>query len=267
MTILAGMCAATSVALGAMFMFAAGAPRRYLLINFVALAVGVITASLTRRLPLSTPRFAGVVAIMTGLVLGTTALFGVHIEGASRWVLVAGIALQPSLILLPVALVSFASHRTWLAALGLIIASGALALQPDRAMAGTLAAGVTALWLHRRERPVTVALIVALAGFASTLLHTDAVAPVLFVEHVVQSAFAFHGTIGVAVVVGLLTMLIPVAASLHARAADRGVPMVFGATWLAIIVSALVGNYPTPLVGYGSSAIAGYCLSAALLAR
>jgi hypothetical protein len=26
-----------------------------------------------------------------------------------------------------------------------------------------------------------------------------------------------------------------------------------------------VGNYPTPLVGYGSSAILGYCLSASAL--
>ncbi len=43
-------------------------------------------------------------------------------------------------------------------------------------------------------------------------------------------------------------------------------PAVFGATWLAVIAFAIVGNYPTPLVGYGSSAIVGYCLSAAVLA-
>ena len=37
------------------------------------------------------------------------------------------------------------------------------------------------------------------------------------------------------------------------------------ATWLAVVAFAFAGNYPTPLVGYGSSAILGYCLSAAVL--
>jgi hypothetical protein len=36
---------------------------------------------------------------------------------------------------------------------------------------------------------------------------------------------------------------------------------VFGAVWLAVIVAAALGNYPTPLVGYGGSAILGYLLS------
>jgi hypothetical protein len=36
---------------------------------------------------------------------------------------------------------------------------------------------------------------------------------------------------------------------------------------MAIIVFAIFGNYPTPLIGYGSSAILGYCLSIAALFR
>jgi cell division protein FtsW (lipid II flippase) len=32
-----------------------------------------------------------------------------------------------------------------------------------------------------------------------------------------------------------------------------------------VIAAAAIGNYPTPLVGYGGSAILGYLLSAALL--
>ena len=36
---------------------------------------------------------------------------------------------------------------------------------------------------------------------------------------------------------------------------------VFGTVWLGVIVAAALGNYPTPLVGYGGSAILGYALS------
>jgi hypothetical protein len=43
--------------------------------------------------------------------------------------------------------------------------------------------------------------------------------------------------------------------------------LVFGAIWLGVIVAAALGNYPTPLVGYGGSAIIGYVLSLAALPR
>jgi hypothetical protein len=263
---LAWLCAAASVALGAMYMLAAGAPQRYILINTAALAVGVIAASFIGRVPLRDRKFAGVATIVIGFLLLATALFGVHIDGASRWIVLGGIALQPSLILLPLAMVQFARDRGWWSSIGLVIAGIGLAIQPDRAMAGTLAAGLAALWLQRREAPVTVAFATAIAGFAATLLRADVVAPVPFVEHVVQSAFAFHVLAGLAIVAGLATMLVPAAAGWRARTTGHEVRAVFGATWLAVIAFAVVGNYPTPLVGYGSSAILGYCLSAAALA-
>jgi hypothetical protein len=134
-------------------------------------------------------------------------------------------------------------------------------------MAGTLAAGLAALWLHRREPPVTLALVAAICGLAATMLRADVVAPVSFVEQVVQAAFAFHVLTGMAIVAGLATMLLPALAGMGARTEQNEVYAVFGATWLGVIAFAIIGNYPTPLVGYGSSAILGYFLSAALLSR
>jgi cell division protein FtsW (lipid II flippase) len=264
-TVFAWLCAATSVALGAIYMFAAGAPPRYILVNTAALAVGVIAASFIRHVPLRDRRLAGASTIAIGLLLLATALFGVHIEGASRWIVLAGISLQPSLILLPLAMVHFARDRGWWSSSGLAIAGIGLGLQPDRAMAATLTAGLAALWVVRRERPVTVALAAAIAGLAVSMLSTDAVAAVSFVEQVVQSAFAFHLLTGLAIIAGLTTMLVPAGPALDARTKERAVFAVFGATWLAVIASAIIGNYPTPLVGYGSSAILGYCLSAGVL--
>jgi cell division protein FtsW (lipid II flippase) len=261
-TVFQALCATTSVALGAIYMFAAGAPRFYIAVNAAALAAGVTAASLMRRRPVRNQTFAGACAVAIGLVLLATAVFGLHIDGASRWVRVAGIALQPSLILLPPAIVHFASDRGWLSSTGLVIAGLALGLQPDRAMAGALAIGLAALWLHRREAPVVVALAAAGCGFVATLLSVDVVAPVAFVERVVQSAFAFDVVTGLATVAGLAAMLVP-AAGFDGRTGDREVLTVFGATWLTVIAFAVIGNYPTPLVGYGSSAILGYCLSAA----
>jgi hypothetical protein len=38
---------------------------------------------------------------------------------------------------------------------------------------------------------------------------------------------------------------------------------VFGTVWIGVVVAAALGNYPTPLVGYGGSAVLGYLLSLA----
>jgi len=266
-SVFAGLCAATSVTFGAIYLVAAGAPRLYILSNAAALAVGVVAASLIRRVPLRNQMLAGALTVVIGLLLLATAAFGIRIDGASRWVRVAGISLQPSLILLPPAIAHFARNRGWLSSIGLVIAGVGLAMQPDRAMAGTLAAGLAAIWLHRREPPVTVALAAAIGALAATMLSPDSVAPVWFVEQVVRSAFAFHVLTGLATVAGLATMLMPATAGLSAGTKEREVFAAFGAIWLAVITFAIVGNYPTPLVGYGSSAILGYCLSASALAR
>jgi cell division protein FtsW (lipid II flippase) len=266
-TVFGWLCAGASVALGAVYMFVAGAPQRYTLVNAAALAVGLIAASLVRRVPVCDRAFGGAGTVAIGLLLLATALFGVHIDGASRWIGIAGIALEPSLIVLPIGMMHFARDRRWLSSIGLVIAAIGLGLQPDRAMAGTLAAGLASLWLHRREPPVTLAFVAAISGLTVTMVRGDVVAPVPFVEQVVQAAFAFHFLTGMAIVAGLATMLLPAAAGLGTRIKEREVFAVFGATWLAVIAFAIVGNYPTPLVGYGSSAILGYVLSAAVLSR
>jgi hypothetical protein len=162
--------------------------------------------------------------------------------------------------------VLFARNPHWLSAIGLAVAGVALALQPDRAMAGALTAALSVLRLYRRDALLTLTLAVATLGFAATLVGTDRVPPVPFVERVVQSAFAFDAFVGVAIVVAFALMLIPAIVGVLARKEDETLFAVFGATWLAVITFAIIGNYPTPLAGYGASGIIGYCLSSGLLA-
>jgi hypothetical protein len=281
------------------YLLAAGAPRRYAMINIAALAIGVAFATIARRiarqrLPIGSDAPAGAttgamtgtttqatttgvtpgaITLSVGLTLLAIAIFGTPVSGASRWMRVAGLSLQPSLIFLPMAMVSFARNRNVVASIGLAISGVALGLQPDRAMAGTLLAGLVALWCVRREGLVALPIVTAAAGFAATLWSADVVPPAPFVEQVFQSSFAFHPLTGLAVTAGLALLLLPAAVGLldagQRREADRhsrhdvrrDAYLVFAVTWLAIIVAALVGDYPTPLVGYGSSTILGYFLS------
>ena len=258
------LCGSVSVVHGLLSLSAAGAPRRYLLINAGALALGLTYAAVRRFLG-ARDRVVGSATLAIGLCLLATAAFGVPVHGAARWIRVAGVSLQPSLILLPFALVHFARRPGALSSFGLALAGIALAWQPDRAMAGVLVAGLGAIWTVRRETPVALAWVTAAAGFGATWLRADTVPPAPYVERVLQSSFATHPLVGLAVFAGLAVMLFPAVAGVSTRGADRLAFLVFGVTWLAIEVAAFLGNYPTPLVGYGSSAILGYCLSATTL--
>jgi len=255
---LAALCAIAATLLGIAWMAMAGAPPRYLVVNGAALLLGLIAVALLSRVG---DVGRGIVNLMLAILLLLTALIGASAEGVTRWVPVGGVMLQPSLILLPILALRFAGSRDALSTLALLTAALALALAPDRAMAGTLAAAMAVLALLRPERNVLIALAAAAAGFAATLLRADPSAAMPFVDQVFFSSFAVHPLAGLAVASGAALLLVPAVLGLAGDPEQRTAHALFGTIWLAVILAALLGNYPTPLVGYGGSAILGYLAS------
>lgn len=258
---LAALCAIGATGLGLAYMFAAGAPLSYLAINAAALAIGLLALGVLTDAGRLWRIAGGAVVVVLGCLILLTSLFGVSAEGATRWISAGGILLQPGLVLVPVVALGFARARGAAPLLAVLIASLALALQPDRAMAGALAAAMAALALARPERGVLVALGAALAGFAATLARADASSAMPFVDQIFYSSFGVHPLAGLAVLAGAALMLVPAIAGSIRDPDHRPIYAVFGAVWLAVILAAALGNYPTPLVGYSGSAILGYLIS------
>lgn len=256
------VCAAFAVGLGILYLAAAGAPARYLVINLAAFVVGAaIWLGLGRRV---TARWNGGAVLALTAPLVATALFGVSVDGASRWVNVGPLSLQVSLIVLPAIIVLYARSTDAIGTAGILIAAFALAAQPDRAMAGVLVAGIGAIVLAQFSRLGTLALIGAVTGFGVTMLRPDALPAVPFVDRILYTAFDVHLLAGFAVVAGCFILLTPTLAAVR-RVPERAVLFAFGASWATLIAAAALGNYPTPVVGYGGSAVLGYLLSVALL--
>lgn len=211
------------------------------------------------------PRLPGGMALVFGGLLLATALFGTAVDGASRWVRIAGLSLQISLILLPAMLVAFARSRDRLTTTGVILAAVALAFQPDRAMAGAMLAALAVLGVYRQDQWVISAFLVAAIGFAITVIRPDSLPAVPYVDQILYTAFEVHVMAGIAVVGGALLLMVPAFAGQQVDPENREVHAVFGAVWFSIVAAAALGNYPTPLVGYGGSAILGYALSLSFL--
>lgn len=252
------MCAVAATMLGLSYMTLAGAPTRYLLVNAAALAIGLGLAALLSRRSWAS---GALVTLMLATGLLATALFGISVNGATRWVPIGGLVLQPALIVLPLIASGFARSRGWLGLAGVAVAALALAIQPDRGGAGALAAGMAALVMLRPTRSVVIAFALSAFAFGATMLRVDVQPAMPYVDRIVYTAFSSGLLPGAAVLVGLALLLLPVAPTLARRTAGDEPVLVFGAVWTALIAAAVFGNYPTPLVGYGGSAILGYVIA------
>ncbi len=255
---LGAIAATAATGAGIAFMAFAGAPHAYLALNSAALAIGLALLAIVVRSRGDAEHGSSALVVVAASALLATALFGVRIEGAARWVRFGVVTLQPALILLPLMILAYARRRDRLGSIGMALAALALALQPDRAMAGALLAGTAAVALPAREPAPRIVLAVAALGFAVTLLRADTLPPTPFVEQVLASALALSAPAGAGMVAAAALLLLP------ALARDHTAP-VFVAVWLAILVAATLGNHPTPLLGYGGSGILGYLLCLAAL--
>lgn len=252
------LCGAGAVALGLAYMVTAGAPPRLLAMNGAALAIGFVLVQLLTRTGGPT---ATMNALLAALALLATAAFGVSAEGVTRWVMVGGILLQPGMLLVPALCLAVAHRPNEASCVAVMIAAIALAMQPDRALAGALAAAMTLLAVIRPRPAMAVAALAALAGFVLTQIQADPSPAMPYVDQILFSAFAAHPLAGVAVWAGSALLLAPAIVGMMRDPDHRAVYAVFGLVWLAIIVAAAFANFPTPLVGYGGSAILGYMVS------
>lgn len=260
------ICGAAAVALGVFYMIAAGAPVRYLMVNLVALAIGIMGWLALGRAATSRLDSAGPLILVLAVPLLATAWFGIAVDGASRWISVGPLNLQISLMIVPVMLVLYARRADAIGTAGMIAAAVALAAQPDRAMAGVLAAGLIGLLLGKAGRPAIVAASAAMLAFGWTLLTPDALSAVPYVDRILYTAFDLHPIAGAAVAIGATALLLPALATWRGTS-ERAALLAFSCCWFGVIAAAMLGNYPTPLVGYGGTAVLGYLLSVALLPR
>lgn len=259
------ICAVIAVGLGLAYMTAGGAPANYLLVNVAALILGATAWLAVGRTASARLAESGNAVLALALLLLATAVFGAAADGVSRWVIVGPLSIQVSLIVLPAMIVLYARRADAIGTIGMVIAALALAVQPDRAMAGVLAAGLAAIVVAKRSRFPVLALAIASVAFTVTLIRPDMSPAVPFVDRILYTAFSIHMLAGLAVVTGCVVLILPALAGAACSADQRSVMMAFGASWAGVVAAAALGNYPTPLVGYSGSAVLGYLLSVALL--
>lgn len=256
-------CGITATLAGLAYLGLVGAPFSFLVMNGAALLLAVSVVWLVAGpLGLRVDAATGPICIGGALLLVGTVLLGPEVEGVRRWLALGPVLLQPGLVVLPLMLVMFSRLSNALATAGLVIAAVVLALQPDRALASALAAGLLVLFAFEQRPSTGVALLVALAASVATFLQPDALPAVEHVEGVYDQALRSGIAERILVFAGTGLFLLPGCWTFRSTAIQRPRLAAFGAFWAAVVIAAAVGNHPTPLLGYGPSAILGYLLGA-----
>jgi cell division protein FtsW (lipid II flippase) len=274
---------------------AGGAPPAFHKMQAAYLAAGVVFMAITALVPirrLATAPFRW--ALVGAASLGATLAFGVELEGARRWVSLAGLNVLPGELAKPLFLVAVAgclagSKRGRTAAVS-ALAIGALfaipiALQPDPALAAVLlislsvmgiAAGGPAIQRAAIALPSAgLAAIGLLSGRGSPIgapplgdRHTD------FIGRVILEEAGIAGVIVAAALMGLTLASMRSAAN---RGGDRLAQVLAAgasAMWIsqaAIHLGSAVGALPRtgialPLLSYGGSSVIAFFITLGLLA-
>ncbi len=249
--------------IGLAYLNLAGAPLTMILVNGGAMIIGLLLAFTIRFSLRTTESFLTILTVVCSLILFATAVFGYAISDARRWILIGPFFVQTSSILLPLVAISFARVQNPWTTLAVIVAALAMAAQPDRAMAGMLCLATLVVGWMRASKWTAGAAVICTMTFAATLLLPDNLTAVPYVDHIIWTAFEINLVVGLALWFGCLLIVSPIVfLSKSERTTGH---YVFTSCWFALITAAAMGAYPTPLIGYGSSAIIGYFLSLTLV--
>ena len=245
---------------GVAYLAAAGAPAHYLAVNSGALllALGWIAIG---RLPDSEVAKRALPAVLFAL-FALPLLAGPDIGGVRRWLPLGPVSLHAGMLLIPLLGCLCARdprYGRWV----LGAAMSAALLQPDAASAAALTLVVAALaWMHRTP---FFAAITAL-GLAACVIAFGVgnLPPQPFVEHVFADAWAVQPLIALSLVAAVATGLVLL---LTSRTMPREERFVLAAAMTGFTAMSLIGNYPTPLLGYGAAPILGFGLALGAVPR
>ncbi|MDG2520920.1 FtsW/RodA/SpoVE family cell cycle protein [Caulobacter segnis] len=239
---------------------AAGAPSLMLAVQGVAGVAAAASIFIVSRV--STARSAAVMGV--GLAaFAATALFGVTMDGATRWIGFGPLLVHTASIGFPFVVWAFALRPATLLTAALCAGIAAvLAIQPDGGAAVAFALATAVRLAAYRGRLDMAAAAVAIVAAAWAWTRPDSLPAVSYVEEVVFAAFMAAPPVGL--FAGLMLALLPAPFVFLGLKQNVAPALTLGGLWAGFVLASVFGNYPAPVIGYGASPLLGWGFSLGL---
>lgn len=239
------------------YLWAFDAPRSYLAINAGALIVAVL-AIVFRPRHLSTLARRGLIALAL-LLLFVPLATGPSLGEVERWVPIGPFMLNAGLFVMPALSVLLGRETEYAPSLTGVAVLAAL-LQPDLALGAALT--VMTLGLYDATKDWRYGIVVVVAFTASLVAATQGELPAQpYADRVIFLLARTDLLAALGLAASLLASFVLILAGAGCEPARKALAgALFGFTF-----AGHVSNYPSPLVGYGPTAIVGFGLALALL--
>ncbi len=258
---------AVAVLAGIAFMVMAGAPPRFAAMN----GAGLVLALGIALIPPLPRRYVSVFALISIGTMVATVVVGPSVEGVRRWLQVGPFTIHAGMLVLPSLAVILPVLASRTAAIIVMAVSMLVVAQPDLATYLAILPVSILMLIARRDRWMWAAFIVQVLAAIVVVQRVDILAPIPFVEHVIEQAWAINVAAGG-------TLLLAAMATITSPLKARNNPnMLWSAAALASCGTAYlaasflwpfepcIGHYPTPFVGFGTSIILGWGIALWLL--
>ena len=231
-----------------------GAPSSYIHVNAVALAAGSLWA-IFGWLPSDLKVSRGLMFALV-ILLGLPLLVGPEVDGIARWLRLGGFNLHVGMLIIPL-IAALSAQDPKLGPIAQVSAMVPALLQPDPASAVALMAAAIGSSLARRDSYLlTVIFFGLLAVGAAAFLRN--LPPQQFVERVIPDLVWISPVTAVVLSLALVASL---ALILRAPGVDKAPRYALVGALAGFTLASLLGDYPSPLIGYGAAAIVGFGLA------
>jgi len=252
-------------------MFGRGAPPARWGVHLGACLLGLALYSMLTSVSWRCSRSLALAAALIGASAMVSTLGCPGIDGIQRWHDVGPVRVHASGLLMPALLVFAAgalTWRPWAAHLLLLGAQAVHLLQPDAGQATAVACGASALvWAapHQRNKALLLSLY-AISG-ALPWFRRDDLPPVPFVEDIVVQAFALAPAVGALALVSLALFVLAPLLGVRSKQFPLGAALAIAGYFAGSLVAPRFGEFPVPLLGFGTSPTLGAFLALAMLRR
>lgn len=204
-------------------------------------------------------------SMLISLIFIVLTFAGTGIEGVHRWVSIAIIKINVSMVVLPIILISswklLELKSLCITVITTIIVAVLLVIQPDASQLTAFAIPMMIMLMNKIDkwviRLIIVVILSALIIFSWIFL--DSLPAVAYVEGIL----GLVKNLGIPFfVLGVISLIIlPMPFILFSPKNFELLSICLGLYFIIILISTLFGNFPVPLMGYGISPIIGYFIA------
>ncbi|AGA68238.1 hypothetical protein Desdi_0711 [Desulfitobacterium dichloroeliminans LMG P-21439] len=234
--------------------------------NIFASLIAVILSDLISR---KTKIIGSIFSIPFVILLLLFAFFDLGLEGVHRWVSIGPIRFYIASIVLPILIIGLwkitKRFNWWIPTIITMGVSLLLALQPDASQSTAFIIPMAIILFNKASKSryrLSVSFLFSLIIILSWL-YLDNLPPVPYVEEIVKMV-ANMGVVWF--VFGITSLVIlPLPFFLFPPKNAKLPAKCLGLYFAIILISTLFGNFPVPIMGYGTSPIIGYFVAIAWL--